>query len=129
MEICLDTNVFSSKPEFFIWMDERGVKGYLPSIAYMELSYHEMKKFNGSIARFNSMLGGLGIIVVPFDMDLAHLAAANALSRNDLARHAMDYAIGAFAYKRKMPLVTNNKKDFTWLKEVYTPAEAMLRLS
>ncbi len=39
--------------------------------------------------------------------------------------NARDYAIGAFAYKRKIPMITNNKKHFKYLKEVYTPDEFM----
>lgn len=43
MDVCLDSNVFSSNPDFLLWMDENGITGYLPSMAFMELSYYEMK--------------------------------------------------------------------------------------
>jgi hypothetical protein len=125
MDICLDSNVFSSNPDFLLWMDENGIHGHLPSVAFMELSYYEMKRTGGSVVNFISMLGGHNIEVVPIDRDLALIAAKNAIQYKDLSNNAMDYTIGSYAYKRKIPLLTNNKKHFKWLNEVYTPAEFM----
>ncbi len=125
MDFCLDTNVFSSNPDFFIWMAKKDVKGYLSSVALMELSYYEMKRVGGSMVRLLSTINGLDIEIVPFDKTLAITAAKNAMPWHDMSRNASDYAIGAYAYKRKIPLVTNNKKHFKWLAEVYTPAEMM----
>jgi hypothetical protein len=125
MDICLDSNVFSSNPDFLLWMDENNIRGYLPSVAFMELSYYEMKRVNGSVINFISMLAGHNIEIVPIDRNLALIAAKNALQYHDLSNNAMDYTIGAYAYKRKIPLVTNNKKHFRWLNEVYAPAELM----
>ncbi len=125
MDICLDSNVFSSNPDFIFWMGENNVKGYLPSMAFMELSYHEMKRVGGSVANFIAMLNGYDIDIVPFDRILALIVAKNALQGHDLSNNARDYAIGAYAYKRKIPLVTNNKRHFKWISEVYTPAEMM----
>lgn len=125
MDICLDTNVFSSNPEFLIWMGKREVKGYISSLAFMELSYYEMKRTGGSVTSFLNTLNGLDIEIVPFDKGLALISAKNALLRHDFSDNAVDYAIGAYAYKRKIPLVTNNKKYSKWLDEVYTPAEIM----
>jgi len=125
MDLCLDTNVFSSNPEFLIWMGKREVKGYISSLTFMELSYYEMKRIGGSMISFSNTLNGLDIEIVPFDKGLALISAKNALLRHDFSDNAVDYAIGAYAYKRKIPMVTNNKKHFKWLKEVYTPAEFM----
>lgn len=125
MDFCIDSNVFSSNPDFFIWMGKNDVKGYLSSVALMELSYYEMKRVGGSAVRLLSTINGLDIEVVPFDKTLAMIAARNALPGHDVSRNASDYAIGAYAYKRKIPLVTNNKKHYKWLAEVYTPTEMM----
>jgi tRNA(fMet)-specific endonuclease VapC len=125
MDFCLDSNVFSSDPDFFVWMGKKDIKGYLSSLALMELSYYEMKRIGGSMVRLLSTINGLDIEIVPFDKTLAMIAAKNALPWHDMSRNAMDYAIGAYAYKRKIPMVTNNKKHFKWLDEVYTPAEIM----
>ena len=125
MDLCLDSNVFSSNPDFLVWMSKKNAKGYLSSLAFMELSYYEMKKFGGSMGRFLSTLNGLDIEIVPFEKTLAMIAAKNATPRHDMSKNAMDYGIGAYAYKRKIPMVTNNKKHFQWLEEVYTPAEYM----
>jgi len=125
MDICLDTNVFSSDPELLIWMNKRNVKGYLSAHAFMELSYYEMRRVGGSMVNLMNMINGLDIEIIPFDKTLALIAAKNALLKYDLSNNAVDYAIGAYAYKRKIPMVTNNKKHFKWLDEVYTPAEFM----
>ncbi len=125
MDICLDTNAFSSGPEFFIWMVKRNVKSYISAHAFMELSYYEMRRANGSMIHFMNTINGLGVEIVPFDRTQALIAAKNALLKYDLSNNAVDYAIGAYACKRKIPMVTNNKKHFPWLEEVYTPAELM----
>jgi predicted nucleic acid-binding protein len=125
MDICLDSNVFTNDPNFFEWIAENDVKAYLPSVAFMELSYYQMKKFGGSVEKFIQTLGSLDIEILPFDRGLALIGARSALSGHDLSSNARDYAIGAYAYKRKIPMITNNKKHFKWLSEVYTPAEFM----
>ena len=106
-------------------MAQKAVRGHLSSVALMELAYYEMKRVGGSMVRLLGTINGLDIEIVPFDKTLALIAAKNALPGHDMSRNASDYAIGAYAYKRKIPLVTNNKKHFKWLAEVYTPAEFM----
>ncbi len=125
MDICLDTNVFSSDPDFLIWMDKNNIKGYLSAHAFMELSYYEMRRVGGSMINLMNMIYGMNMEIVPFDKTLVLIAAKNALSKYDLSNNAVDYAIGAYAYKCKIPFITNNKKHFKWLQEVYTPAEFM----
>jgi ribosomal protein S1 len=71
------------------------------------------------------MLNGLDIEIVPFEKTLAMIAARSAIPRHDMSKNAMDYAIGSYAYRRKIPLITNNKKHFAWLEEVYSPEEFM----
>jgi tRNA(fMet)-specific endonuclease VapC len=124
MDICIDTNVFSHTV-FLQWIADNKANVYLPSIAYMECAYHQTKTHDGSLASFISMLAGLRVTIVPFDGELALIAAKNASVRHDLKDNATDHAIGAYAYKRKIPMITNNKKHFTGLKEVYTPDEFM----
>lgn len=89
--------------------EEKDVKGYLSSLAFMELSYNEMKRVGGSMTRFLGILNGLDIEVISFDKGQALIAAKNALQGHDFSDNAVDYAIGAYAYKRKIPMVTNNK--------------------
>lgn len=125
MDICLDSNVFSSDPDFFEWISNKDIKCYLSSLAFMELSYYEMRRVGGSMINFMSTINGLNIEIVPFDKALSMVAAKNALLGHDFSNNAIDYAIGAYAYKRKIPMVTNNKKHFKWLNEVYSPAEMM----
>lgn len=91
----------------------------------MVLSYYVMRRVGGSVINLLNMLNGLDIEIVPFDMDLALIAAKNALIKHDLSNHAVDYAIGAYAHKCKIPFIANNKKHCQWLGEVYIPAEVM----
>jgi predicted nucleic acid-binding protein len=90
----------------------------------MELSYHEIGKF-GSTAKLDAWLNAEIIDVMPFTRGQAQIASMNARPRNDFKRNARDYAIGAYAFENDLIMVTNNKKDFNWIKEVYTPAEIM----
>jgi predicted nucleic acid-binding protein len=122
MDVCIDTNVFSNL-DFLQWVADNKVNVYLPSIAFMESAYHQTKTHGGSLANFIHMLAGLKITIVPFDSELALIAAKNASVKHDLKENATDHAIGAYAYKRKIPMITNNKKHFICLKEVYTPDE------
>jgi tRNA(fMet)-specific endonuclease VapC len=124
MDVCIDSNVFSHS-DFLQWVAEKKIDVFLPAMAYMESAYHETKTYGGSLANFISMLAGMRIMIVPFDSELALIAAKNASIKHDMKENARDYAIGAFAYKRKMPMITNNKKHFKSLKEVYTPDEFM----
>jgi len=126
MDICLDTNVFRDvdKKRFFRWIREKGIKAYVPAVAYMELSYHEIKKF-GSTAKMDALFSAEGITPVPFTPEQAVIASKNARKRDDFGNNVSDYAIGALAYEKGYIMVTNNKKHFDWIKEVYTPAEIM----
>lgn len=83
MDTCLDSNVFSSDPDFLEWMRKNDVKGYLSALAFMELSYYEMKRVGGSMVRFLGMLNGLDIEIVPFDKGQAQIGAKNALHGHD----------------------------------------------
>lgn len=124
MDICIDTNVFQHT-DFLQWVAENKINVYLPSTAYMECAYHVSKTYGGSLANFIYMLAGLRVTIVPFDNELALIAAKNASVKHDLKEHAADHAIGAYAYKRKIPMITDNKKHFTSLNEVYSPDEFM----
>jgi len=128
MDICIDTNVFAHT-DFLQWVADKKINVHLPAIAYMESAYHQTKTHDGSLASFIYMLAGLKVTIVPFDRELALIAAKNASVRHDLNENATDHAIGAYAYKRKIPMITNNKKHFSSLKEVYAPDEFMKKHS
>jgi predicted nucleic acid-binding protein len=128
MDVCIDSNVFSHI-DFLQWVADNKVNVYLPSMAYMESAYHERKKQGCSLANFISMLAGLKVTIVPFDNGLALIAVKNASNKHDMKENGRDHAIGAYAYKRKIPMITNNKKHFTSLKDVYTPDEFMKKYS
>jgi predicted nucleic acid-binding protein len=124
MDVCIDSNVFSHT-DFLEWVADKKINVFLPAMAYMESAYHEKKTYGGSLAGFISMLAGLRVTIVPFDSELALIAAKNASIKHDMKENGRDHAIGAYAYKRKIPMITNNKKHFTSLNEVYTPDEFM----
>ncbi|OPY29607.1 MAG: hypothetical protein A4E28_00779 [Methanocella sp. PtaU1.Bin125] len=127
MGICLDSNAISAGSEFFDWTFDNIIYSVLPAIAYMELAYHHMKK-HGHTGVLDGIIASYSIEIAPFDADLALVAATAALSRHDMSANSMDYAIGAYAAARNMPLITYNKKHFIWLEEVYTPEELMKKL-
>ena len=126
MEVCLDTNVFRDEhnKRFFQWLRHKKIKAYVPAVSYQELSYHEIRKF-GSTAKLDSWLNAEDITVAPFTQDQARIASIGARQRGDFKENARDYAIGAFAVESKMMMITNNKKHFNWIMDVYTPAEIM----
>jgi tRNA(fMet)-specific endonuclease VapC len=126
MDICLDTNVFrdADNKRFFQWIRHRRIKAYVPAVSYQELSYHEIRKF-GSTAKLDAWLNAEDIVVTPFTQDQARTASIAARQRGDFKENARDYAIGALAVENKMLMITNNKKHFNWIKDVYTPAEIM----
>jgi AbrB family looped-hinge helix DNA binding protein len=64
------------------------------------------------------------IEVISLDKGQTLITAKNALQGHDFSDNAIDYAIG-YAYKRKIPMLTNNKRHFKWLSEVYMPAGIM----
>jgi hypothetical protein len=128
MGICFDSNALAAGKTFFNWAYGNRVFMFLPAIAYMELSYHHMKKYGNTVV-LDDFIDGYGIEVVPFDVGLAYVASKNALIKHDFSTNAMDYAIGAYAEAHHFPMITYNKRRFTWLKEVYTPEEYMEKLS
>lgn len=125
MDICIDTNVFTGNGDFFKWIGSNDVKAYLSAVSYMELVYHAIKKHGSSVGRLNSLLRGIDAEIIPFDSNLAALAGKMATKKYDFSKNSIDYIIGVSALKSNIPLVTYNKKHFTWLSAVYTPAEIM----
>lgn len=71
------------------------------------------------------MLAGLKVTIVSFDRELALVAVHTASIKHDMRQNGRDHTIGAYAYRRKIPMITNNKKHFTFIEEVYTPDEYM----
>ncbi len=128
MGICFDSNALSTEKTFFNWAFDNAINMFLPAIAYMEISYHHLKKY-GHARMLDDFINGYLIEVVPFDGDLARVAAKNAQMKHDFSVNSMDYAIGAYAEAHRFPMITYNKKHFAWLKEVYTPEELMEKLS
>jgi predicted nucleic acid-binding protein len=90
----------------------------------MEACYHTLKR-KRSVEDLIRALEAAGIAVVPFDMDQAAEAARAAVGRWDFSTKARDYAIGSVAHVRKATMITENKRDFTWLPNVKSTKEAM----
>jgi tRNA(fMet)-specific endonuclease VapC len=125
VKIILDTNVFSHG-KFCKWLLENREEKYLPSVAYLEFSYHHLKKGNTQ-SMVDAFLDEMNIIIVPFTSKEAKIAAETPLGSRDFAKNARDYAIGATAISIGGTMVTNNLKDFNWLDQITTPDELMER--
>lgn len=126
MRLVLDANVFADK-RFCNWLGKCGeVEKILPCTAYLELIYHHLKrgKSEDLVDRF---LEKQGIVVAPFDVEAARVAARAAAKRWDFKEKARDYTIGATALASSAKLVTYNKKDFGWLprNSVVSPDELL----
>jgi tRNA(fMet)-specific endonuclease VapC len=127
MKVVLDTNVFNNW-RFLKWLKESSAEPIINTVTYTEYIYHLAKKigdFEIALDNFETLLWTLGIQVVSFDVESARIVARSALSRWDFSKNARDYMIGSLAIKMNAPLITQNKKHFKWLPEVYTPEEFM----
>lgn len=125
MEISLDTNVLNDK-KFLNWLTKQEVTPLLSSVAYMEIAYHVLKKHQ-NLSILDTTLKELGIKIVSFDKELSEVSALSAKNRWDFKENARDYAIGSISAIKNIPFITNNKKHFVWLKQVYTPDEFMIK--
>jgi len=129
MKAVLDTNVFNNW-KFLEWLKESSIEPVINTVTYSEYLYHLAKKignFEIALDNFETLLWTVGIQVVSFDVESARIAARNVLGRWDFSKNARDYMIGSLAVKLNAPLVTNNKRHFEWLPEVYTPDEFMAK--
>ena len=121
--LVLDTNTLAH-PGFLAWLRETQKEAWLPAVAFMEACYHTRKR-RRSVDDLLDALDAAGIEVVAFDEEQAAAAAAGAVGRWDFAQKARDYAIGALARTRSATMVTENKRDFSWLPDVKSSEEAM----
>ncbi|MGQ0797985.1 MAG: type II toxin-antitoxin system VapC family toxin [Methanobacteriota archaeon] len=121
--LVLDTNTLANS-KLLLWLKNSDEESWLPAVAFMEASYHTLKR-NRSVEDFLQALDAAGIRVLPFDRDQATEAARAAIGRWDFSTKARDYAIGSAAKARNATLVTENKRDFSWLPLVKSPREVM----
>lgn len=124
MKLILDTNVFSNR-KFLEQLKQRKFIVYISSISYAELLYHFLKK--GKDEKFmDAFMKATDIEVIPFDIECAKIASKSGIGRWDFKERARDYMIGSLALKCGGFLVTENIKDFEWMKEsVKRPKEIM----
>ena len=127
MKIVLDTNIFNNK-KFCEWLLDSPEKKYLPAFAYLEYLYHHLKKGNTE-SMVDTFLEQMNVSVIPFDREEVLVATVGAIGRWDFKYNARDYSIGATAEKLNGTLITNNIKDFNWLKNVKTPGEMLKNVS
>ncbi|WP_297536094.1 type II toxin-antitoxin system VapC family toxin [Thermococcus sp.] len=131
MRVVLDTNVFNNW-KFLKWLESSPLEPVINTVVYTEYLYHLAKKtgdFQIALENFETLLWTVGIDVVAFDVESAKIASKSAIGRWDFSKNTRDYMIGALALNLNAPLVTYNKKHFSWLPEVLTPEEVMERFS
>lgn len=93
----------------------------------MKQCFHILKKHE-NLSLLSTTLKELGIKIVPFDKELAEVLALLAENRWGFKENARDYAISSIPSFKKISFITNNKKHYVWLSEVYTPKEFMKRI-
>jgi tRNA(fMet)-specific endonuclease VapC len=126
VRIVLDTNVFNDR-RFLEWLMDSLFQPVTSSVVYMEVLYRYARRrgLPEAKSKVRAVFESLSLKVMDFDEESAELVVQNALGRWDFSKNARDYMIGSLAVKLNAPLVTNNKKHFEWLPEVYTPDEFM----
>jgi tRNA(fMet)-specific endonuclease VapC len=126
VRIVLDTNVFNDR-RFLEWLMDSPFQPVTSSVVYMEVLYRYARRrgLPEAKSKVRAVFESLSLKVMDFDEESAELVVQNALGRWDFSKNARDYMIGSLAVKLNAPLVTNNKKHFEWLPEVYTPDEFM----
>lgn len=125
MKLVLDTNVFNNK-KFCKWLLNTPEEKYLPAVAYMEYTYHNLKK-EITQSMVDAFLEQMNIFIVPFGRYEAIEAAQCAIGNWDFSENARDYAIGATALRLNSKLVTYNVKHFKWMENVITPDELLYK--
>lgn len=119
MKLLLDTCIFNEKTLLskLKKRDSAKILLHINSIIYLELGfiYFVRQKWN----LFTKILKGLKIKNENITKSIAERAIEAAITFKDTEKGApyyfRDYLIGATAKVRNMILITQNKKDFSWL--------------
>lgn len=125
--LILDTNVFSRK-DFLRWLDTYHGEKKLPVVAYAEICVDRIN--NGEdVQNLRKLLNKLNITIERLDSKIAEVGALWGQRGEDFSDNARDYLIGAHAHTPPLKLITDNTRDFWFLKErVLTPDECIRRL-
>ena len=126
MKVVLDTNVFNDR-RFLEWLMDSPFQPVTSSVVYMEVLYRyaRRKGLPEAKSKVKAVFESISLEIMDFDEKSAEIVVQSALGRWDFSENARDYMIGSLAVKLNAPLVTNNKRHFEWLPEVYTPKEFM----
>jgi len=89
-----------------------------PVVAYAELCVHFIKNRHKDDSFVDRMLGKLDIEIEQFDARKAKYAAKYCQDGPDFVKHHRDYFIGSHAYPPPRTMITNNAKDFEFLKKI-----------
>lgn len=126
--ILLDTNTFNNKSMLKlikIHSQKGKVQAFVNPIIYLEIGfiYQVRKKFS----LFKNILKATMISCVPLNEISSEKASKLALTFKDDPRGPehffRDCLIGATAIENDLTLITNNKKDFPYLTDIYSPQE------
>ncbi len=130
MKVVLDTNVLHDRG-FLEWLMDSPFQPVTSSVVYMEALYRyaRRKGLPEAKSKVKAVFESISMEIIDFDEESAEIVVQSVLGRWDFSKNARDYMIGSLALKLNAPLVTNNKKHFDWLSEVYTPTEFMEKFS
>ena len=130
MKVVLDTNVLHDRG-FLEWLMDSPFQPVTSSVVYMEALYRyaRRKGLPEAKSKVKAVFESISMEIIDFDEESAEIVVQSALGRWAFSKNARDYMIGSLALKLNAPLVTNNKKHFDWLSEVYTPTEFMEKFS
>jgi len=119
--IILDTCVFSDKSFLYKLEKYHGDK-IIPAVAFCELYYHYL--CTGKEDFILKLFSKLDIVIEEFDAVRAKNAALYSEGYGKFEENFRDYMIGSHAYPPPRKMITDNKKDFEFLKDrVLSPDE------
>lgn len=124
--LVLDTNVLLDKT-FLKWLEGYHDRKILPGIAYAEIAFAFLKKYD-STEKLDRLLRWPDIRIERMDYKEARLTAeiAYRVENPDWKKHFRDYSIAAHAFDAPAILVTRDKHNFAFLQpRVRDPYELM----
>jgi len=134
LKLALDSNIFRNYDFInYLTLNKSKFQVFMPTIVQLEVGYYYISRgiswneFVEDIKKFNG-------IFLKWDNSLILKVIQNAFAyKNQLPfkNHFRDFLIGTECEKKQTPLITYNKKHFTWVNKIkiFTPEEYLLELS
>ena len=134
LKLALDSNIFRNYDFInYLTLNKLKFQVFMPTIVQLEVGYYYIIRgisWNGFVEDIKKFDG----ILLHWDNSLISKVIQNAFAnKNQLPfkKHFRDFLIGTECEKILSPLITYNKKHFTWVNKIktFTPEEYLLEIS